>query len=294
MDEMWQRHKSFILQVVVGGVLFLVAFFVMRSMYGDQNDPDNVRKRNVTRKGELEAKLAAGHAPDAHSIQDQRTIADDAEKARQALARRVASVAGSDAKASDADRERAYVAENVARILEVIGKPDDGYVALYQQVPQACLSRLRDLSRAVLVGKAAQVGKEIDESLGLTTSFADEDVPEALHGLAIVTDVYARCLAKEHIDKIASVRITARSTFPEMNDATLVTSIGVHFELIGDPADIGEVLRSFNAADRKDLRMTVLDSIDFIVPLSPDEDTVKASFNVAGLRYASRKQAEGN
>jgi hypothetical protein len=293
MDEMWQRHKSFILQVVVGGVLFLVAFFVMRSMYGDQNDPALVRDKNAARKKELEAKLSGGHAPSARSIQEQRTIAENAERDKQALAKRVASVAGADAK-NDADRERAYVSESIARVLENIGKQDDGYLALYQQVPQACLSRLRDAARAVLIGKAAQAGKEIDESLGLTAGFADEDIPEALNGLAIVTDVYVRCLARDHIDKVTSVRITARSTFPEMNEVNLVSSIGVHFELIGDPLDVGEVIRSFNAVDKKEQRMTVLESIDFIVPLSPDEDTVKASFNVAGLRYESRKQAEGN
>jgi hypothetical protein len=293
MDEMWQRHKSFILQVLVGGVLFLVAFFVMRSMYGDQNDPRVVQDKNASRKTELESKISSGHAPSAPSIETQRSIAANADKEKQALAKRVASVAGSGAK-SDADRELAYVRENIARVLENIGKQDDGYVALYQQIPQACLSRLRDAARAVLIGKAAQAGKEIDESLGLTAGFADEDVPEALHGLAIVTDVYVRCLSKDHVDKVSSVRITARSTFPELNEVTLVSSIGVHFELIGDPADVGEVIRSFNAVDKKDQRMTVLESIDFIVPLSPDEDTVKASFNVAGLRYESHKQAEGN
>lgn len=294
MDEMWQRHKSFILQVIVGGVLFLVAFFVMRSMYGDQNDPEVVRKRNEARKTELEAKLTAGHAPAARSITEQKTFAESAEKEKHTLAKRVASVAGTDAKMSDADRERAYVSENIARVLENIQKQDDGYVALYQQVPQACLSRLRDAARAVLIGKAAQTGKEVDESLGLTSGFADEDIPEALHGLAIVTDVYVRCLAKDHIDKVTSVRITARSSFPEMNEVNFVSAIGVHFELIGDPADVAEVLRSFNAVDKKEARMTVLESIDFIVPLSADEDTVKASINVAGLRYESHKQAEGN
>jgi hypothetical protein len=294
MDEMWQRHKSFILQVLVGGVLFLVAFFVMRSMYGDQNDPEKIRAKNELRKKELQAKLDEGHAPSAASIREQREIADNADKEKQALAKRVASVAGSDAKMSDADRERAYVSENIARVLENIGKQDDGYLALYQQVPQACLSRLRDAARAVLVGKAAQAGKEIDEALGLGQAFADEDIPEALHGLAIVTDVYVRCLAEDHVDKIASVRISPRSSFPEQNEVSLVSAIGVHLELHGDPGDVNEVLRSFNAVDNKAVRMTVLESIDFIVPLSADEDTVKASFNVAGLRYQSRKQAEGN
>ena len=69
-------------------------------------------------------------------------------------------------------------------------------------------------------------------------------------------------------------------------------SIGVHIEIVGQPADVFEVIRSFNSVGKKE-RMTVLESIDYIVPLSPDEDTVKASINNAGLRYETHTQSEG-
>lgn len=298
MDEMWQRHKSFILQVIVGGVLFLVAFFVMRSMYGDQNDPEKVQARNAGLLSELQSKLKNGKAPSSRSIAEQREIAQNAEKAKWALAKRVASVAGADVK-SEADRRRAYVRENIAWTLQTLDAIDksqtrtiDVFVDRFDKVPQACLSSLRDAARNVLAGKAAQTGKELDESLGLS-SYPDEEIPEALHGLAIVTDLVARCLAAPGIEKVLGLRVSSHSSFPENTGISFVSAIGVHIELVGQPGDVVHVLRSLNAAAEKDQRMTVVESIDYIVPLSQDEDTTKASINVVGLRYESEKQAEG-
>jgi hypothetical protein len=288
MDEMWQRHKSFIVQVMAGGVIFLIAYFVMNSMYGDQNDPVAVRKRNVSKYDDLRKKLDTSHAPDAASIEQQRQIAAAAEAEKMKLARTVASVAGLGAK-HDAEREAAYVKESIDWTLANIQRPDAGYVAMYSRVPQACLSGLRDASRQVLVGRAAQSGKEIDEALGLT-AYPDDEIPEALHGLAIVTDLVGRALSHTGIEKVASIRVATRSTFPENNSVSLVRAIGVHMELIGDPKDVAELLRSFNTVGQGAQRMTVLESVESIVPISQDEDTVRASFNVVGLRYASETQ----
>lgn len=293
MDEMWQRHKSFILQVLVGGVLFLVAFFVMRSMYGDENDPERARARNVSRRDELRKKLDEGRAPDQASIEEQKRIADAAEKRRGELVRRVASVAGADAGARDADREKAYVLENIQWTATVLQKDPAPFAARFERVPQACLSSLRDEARSALVSKAAQAGKDLDESLGLS-AYPDHEVPQALHGLAIVTDLASQCLdPKSGIDKVLSLRVSARSTFPETNEVPFVSAIGVHMEVEGAPLAVSNFLRSLNAADRTDRRMMVLESVDSIVPISADEDTVKASFNLVGLRLKTEKPAEG-
>lgn len=288
MDEMWQRHKSFIVQVVAGGVLFLIAYFVMNSMYGDQNDPANVRKRNVTNYAALQKKLDTSHAPDAGSIAQQKQIAAAAESEKLKLVKSVASVAGLGSK-RDADREAAYVKESIEWTLANIQKQDEGFVALYDQVPQACLSKLRDAARQVLVGKAAQTGKDIDEALGLT-AYPDDEIPEALHGLAIVTDLVSRALSRPGIEKVVSIRVATRSTFPENNSVSLVRAIGVHLEVHGDPKDVAEFVRSFNAAGQGAQRLTVLESVESIVPLSQDEDTVRAAMNVVGLQYASETQ----
>jgi hypothetical protein len=298
MDEMWQRHKSFILQAIVGGVLFLVAFFVMRNMYGDQNDPEKVQARNAGLLSELQSKLKNGKSPSARSISEQRDIASSAEKAKWALAKRVASVAGADVK-SESDRTKAYVRENIAWILESLDGIDktqkrtlDVFVDRFDKVPQACLSSIRDAVRNVLAGKAAQTGKEIDETLGLS-GYPDDEIPEAIHGLAIVTDLVSRCLAKPGIEKVLALRVSAHSSFPEQTGISFVSAIGVHMEMVGQPSDVVQVLRSMNAAEQKELRMTVIESIDYIVPLSQEEDTTKAAINVVGLRYESQKQAEG-
>ena len=290
MDEMWQRHKSFILQLMAGGVVFLIAYFVMQSMYGDQNDPEVVRARNVAKMQDLNKKLDSKRAPDAPSIEQQKAIAAAAEEERNKLARRVSSLAGLESK-RDTEREAAYVKESIDWALANIQRPDDGYVDLFNRVPQACLSRLRDASRQVLVGRAAGSGKEIDETLGLT-AYPDDEVPEALHGLAIVTDLVSRALARPGIDKVVSIKVATRSMFPENNEVSLVRAIGVHLELIGEPADVAEFLRSLNAVGQAAQRMTVVETVDSIVPISPDEDTVKASINVVGLRYASETKTK--
>ena len=285
MDEMWQRHKSFILQVLAGGVMFLIAYFVMNSMYGDQNDPEVVRTRNAAKLQELTKKVDGKHAPDAPSIEQQKTIAATAEKQKQELASRVSSVEGLGSK-RDAEREAAYVKESIDATLANIQRPDDGYVDLFNRVPQACLSRLRDASRQVLAGKAAQTGKEIDETLGLT-AYPDDEIPEALHGLAMVTDLVGRALARPGVDKVTTIRVATRSTFPENNEVSLVRAIGVHFELIGEPADVADFLRSLNAVGQPAQRMTVVESVEAVVPISQDEDTVRASINLVGLQYVS-------
>jgi hypothetical protein len=143
----------------------------------------------------------------------------------------------------------------------------------------------------VLAGKAAQSGKIIDETLGLS-AYPDDEIPEALHGLAIVTDLVGRALARPGIEKVVSIRISTRSTFPENQNENQprvdVRAIGVHMDLYGDPKDVYEFLRSLNAPGKGEPRLTVVESVESIVPIAPqDEDTVKASINVVGLQYAS-------
>jgi hypothetical protein len=293
MDEMWQRHKSFIVQVLVGGVLFLVAFFVMRSMYGDENDPERVRAKNASRLDDLRKKLEEGNAPDAASIAEQRRIADLAETRKGEMARRVASVAGAAPDAKDADRERAYVGENIQWTASVLQRDPAPYAARYDRVPQACLSSLRDDSRGFLTSKAAQNGKELDETLGLT-SFPDHEIPQVLHGLAIVTDLASACLDPgSGIDKVLSLRVSARSSFPETNEVNVVSAIGVHMEIQGDPLAVAGFIRKLNEPASETKRVVVLESVESIAPLSADEDIVKASINLVGLRYKADKPAEG-
>jgi hypothetical protein len=290
MDEMWQRHKSFILQLIVGGVIFLVAFFVMRGMYGDQNDPEVVQKKNAQKKIDLNKKSDELHAPTPSSIGQQKSVADLAEKTKWDFTKRVASVAG--LKQKDADRERAYVKESVTWAYQTIGRTDvDTTVGMYDQLPQAALSGLASAIRGSLQGRAAQTGKEIDETLGLGGGFPEEEIPQVMHALAIVSEIAGRCLAKDKIDKVTSIRITPNSRFPEEQDVNFVSGVDVHLEITGDPREVNEVIRSLNAVGKPD-RMIVLSSIDGIVPLSTEEDTVKASINVVGLRYKSA--AEGN
>jgi hypothetical protein len=286
MDEMWQRHKSFILQLFLGGVVFLVLFFVMRSNYGDSHDPEQIQKKNKSRLEELEGKSRQGKAPSTSVIAEQKVVAEKAAAAKWALVDRVASRGGRDPKSKDADREKAYVKESITAVLDVIGKKyDDHWLELYDRLPQACLSSVGQEARTALVGRAAQSGKEIDELLGLGGGFQSDEIPEVLQGFAVETDVVSRFLAKPRISRITNIRITPHGAFPENNGILFMGAVGVHLEVVGHPADVYDVLRSFNGTDRKEGRMVVLESVEQISPLSPDEDDVRAVINVVGLRY---------
>jgi hypothetical protein len=292
MDEMWQRHKSFILQVFVGAVVFLVAFMVMRSTYGDANDPAQIRKKNQSRLNDLKDKLQKGKAPAQSSIAQERGVADGADRSKWELAKRVASIAGTDRKMSESDRDRAYVRENINLTLALIGQEDTGgaLAATYDQQPQTCLSGVANKARSAVGGQAAQTGKDVESSLGVG-AFAEEDIPEALHGLMIVTDVVKRCLARPRVDKVQNIAITARTTFPSNAlefPVNSVSAVGVTMELVGDPTDVSEVIRSFNVPGKAD-RMIVLESVEYVQPLSADEDTVRAKIRAVGLRYKAER-----
>jgi len=240
-------------------------------MYGDYNDPDRVRVKNAARLKELQAKSSEGHAPSADSIATQREIAKRAATTKTDLVKHVASIAGRDDKTPDAEREKAYVRENILWILTNIGRQSEveAFVAQFSTLPQACLSRLRDAARSALVSKAAQSGKAIDETNGVSAGYAEDEIPAALHGLAIVTEVMGRGLAKGGIDSIQAVRVSPHSTFPEVNGVNFVSAIGVHLEFVGDPADIAELLRSFNSVGKPDQKLTVLESDEYVVPMGP-------------------------
>jgi hypothetical protein len=285
MDEIWQRHKAFILQVFVGSVFFLVAFFVMSKTFGGSDDPQ-IRQAANAKSLEAARSLAKdGRAPDKAAIRDQTDIAVAAEKQKEELAARVASTAATDDE---------YVQENIRAVLSAIGDAADydNCWGLYKQFRQACISRLREKSRGALVGRAAQSGKEIDELLGLGQGFQDDEIPAAIHGLAIVTDVVGRCLARERVDSVSTIRIEPRTRLADDFGVTTITGLEVHMEIVGDPAEVVDVLRSFNPVNKPQQKMVVLRSLEGLVPLRQDEDTVKAVVNLVGLRARAEKKAE--
>jgi hypothetical protein len=290
MDEMWQRHKSFILQLIAGGIVFLVLFMVMRSNYGDVNDPSRIESQNKGTKDELEEKSRKGKAPSSSTIAEQKAVADKGAAAKHALIERVASFGGRDDQAKNADREKAYVRESITATLAVLGKKyDDQWMDMYSRQPQTCLSAIHAEARTALVGRAAQSGKEIDELLGLGAGFQSDEIPEVLQGFAIQTDVVSRLLSKPGVARINNLRITPHSGFAEANGISFMAGVGIHMDVVGDPTDIYEVVRSFNAPDR---RMVVVESIEGVSPVSPDEDEVKATLNLVGLRYTQAKEGE--
>ncbi|MCE9634152.1 MAG: hypothetical protein K8T90_00475 [Planctomycetes bacterium] len=278
MDEIWQRHKTFILQCIIGGLAFLIALVVMSNSYSGTKE---IKDLNVSGKRDLDKRIADGTAPSAKSIAAQKQKAEDAKNQIRDMSAKVASLA----------QDEDYVRENIVWILSTIEKPAveaERFLTLYKQLPQTCLTSVREEARSVLVGRAAQKGRQIDESFGLSAGVDETEVPGALHALAIVCDVMRRALDKDGIQAVSDIRVNPRNAVG--SDLSWISGVDVRVSLVGDPDDVMSVIRSFNQLDPKMNRMTVVREVESILRRSPDEDTVKASIALYGLQ---QKGAQG-
>lgn len=272
MDEIWQRHKTFILQCVIGGFAFLIALVLITNAYSGTKD---LQSANRSLKDGLQKKVADKSAPNAASIAAQKQKAEDALGQIRAMSGLVASqTQGED-----------YVRENIVWTLALIGRPRtdaEQYMGIYKQLSQTALTSVREAARSVLIGEAAQKGKTIDETFGLAAGVADEEVPGALHALAMVCDVIRRALERDGIAAVTDVRVNPRNVLDR--DLSWVQGVEVRLSITGDPDDVGGLLRSFNVPDARMQRMTVLREIESITRRSPDDDTVKANVVLLGLQ----------
>lgn len=289
MDEIWQRHKSFILQVLTGGIVLLIALVVMGNVFsGPADDPAELQRVNKLNKDKLDKMLAQKQAPSANSIAEQKRRADLAESQIRKMASEVASLAQGDA----------YVRENLAWIAQVIGKGEpevDAWMGLYKNLPQTCLSKVREEVRGALVGRSAQLGRNLDESMGLIQGYEDEDVPVALHGLAIVAEVVDRALTidvagdgKKVIASIGELRILPRNALNP--DLTWIFGFRVHVSFTGDPDAVTAIKRSFNSIENRRQRMVVLDEVESQTRPRREEDDVKVQLQLMGLVHRGVSQ----
>lgn len=290
MDEIWQRHKTFILQCVMGGIVFLIALAIMSNAYSGADDPEELQRINASKRRALLDKVNRGNAPSARSIEAQKDLARQADEQIRKMAGEVASL-------SEGDE---YVRESILWILENAGLPEtsaDQYMNLYRQLPQTALSRLREDARAALVNRTALDRVELDESLGIGGGIADDEVPMALHGLALTTDLVRRVLERNRADpsgkaRVQSVRdlkVTPRNGLDK--DLTWIAGLDVRATLVGDPDPVLSTMRSFNSLSNPRKRMTVVSRIDSITRPSADDDAVKATFTVLGLQHKGVKGA---
>lgn len=293
MDEIWQRHKTFLLQVLLGGLAFLIALGVMSNSFSGADDPEELARINVSKKASLQKAVDEKRAPSAGAIASQRERAADAERQIREMASMCASLEEGDE----------YVRENILWTVRNIGGQEASvatYFNLYKQIPQTCLSRLREEARAALVARASQDRVAIEETLGFGGAVADDEVPMALHGLALVTDVIRRVLetnatwdpeGKRKVTAVREIRVAPRNSLDR--DLTWIAGLEVHVALHGDPDPVFAVMRSFNSVENPMRRMTVFARIEGITrDKSGDEDAVKAAFVLLGLQHRGVKGAE--
>jgi hypothetical protein len=272
MDEIWQRHKSFILQCVIGGLVFLIALVVLTNAY---SGIEGAQTNNRSLVADLKKKVAAKEAPSKRSIDDQKRKAEDALQQIKNMGAQVASLAtGED-----------YVRENVRWVLAVLGRPEqdaERFVQIYRNIPQSALTTLRSEAQQVLGRRAAQGGKQIDESFGLSGGLEDDEVPGGIHGLALVCEVISRALEHDGIAAVGDFRVNPRNQIDR--DIAWLSGIEVRLSMTGAPEDVTAVIRSFNRLEGQPRRMLVLKEVESIVRRSADEDTVKAVVVLYGLQ----------
>ena len=286
MDEIWQRHKTFIVQVAVGAIVLLIVLLVKSSMYDGPDDPASLEKKNDTALKEIRS--APG--PDQQSIDEQERTAKLAEEQIRSLASEIASLESGDA----------YVRENITRICALIEQGDrvDEFFSLYTQLPQTALSSLQGEIRTYFVGKAAQSGVELDERVGLTSGFQEDEVPLGIHGLAIVADVYRRALANPDIEGVQDVAITksaprARAGAQSNVSTSRLKSFRIKLTLLGFPSGVQQVVSSFNTRAGGADRNVVLDDI-VVKRVREEEDQVRADMSIAGVQYLVAAGQEGD
>ncbi|MCG3134060.1 MAG: hypothetical protein HMLKMBBP_01346 [Planctomycetes bacterium] len=289
MDEIWQRHKAFILQVVTGGIVLLIALVVMSNVFsGSSDDPAELQRVNKNNKDKLDKMVREKQAPSAASIAEQKRRADSAEAQIRSMASEVASLASGDA----------YVRENLTWIANVIGKGGaevEAWMNLYKNLPQTCLSKVREEVRSALVGRSAQLGRDLDETMGLVQGYDDEDIPVALHGLAIVAEVVDRAFAvdvagdgKKVVSAVADLRIQPRNALNP--DLAWIYGFRVHVSFTGDPDAVTMLKRSFNSLDNRQRRMIVLEEQESLLRPRREEDEVKVQLQLMGLVHRGVNQ----
>jgi len=290
MDEIWQRHKAFIVQCGIGTIVLLIAWAVHSGLY---DNIELMQGNNARQKDGLKKLLDEGLAPSATAIADQQAIAKQGQEQIESMARKVASIAPLGSNKVE------YVRENIRWLLTNIGREDETetFVGLYKSLPKTCLSKLREEARTVLTSRSAQMGREVDEALGIKTAFADDEVPIGIHGLAIVVDVIKRGLdisvpieTEERVGVIESfsdINVAVRNRRSKMNAGTEseVISFPVRMTVRGDPAAVIALLRAFNSLSNPVKRMTVVESIVGGERERVDKDRVRVTFNLLGLHH---------
>lgn len=272
MDEIWQRHKTFVLQCVIGGLVFLIALVVLSNAYSGIDIAQGNNRSLVT---DLKKRIDAKEAPSKRSIDEQKRKAEDALQQIRNMGSQVASLAAGED----------YVRENVNWVLAVLGRPKEDaerFVQIYRDIPQSALTKLRSEAQAELGRRAAQRGRQIDETFGLAGGLEDEEVPGGIHGLAIVCDVTSRALERDGIQAVGDFRVNPRNQIDR--DIAWLQGIEVRLSLTGLPDDVAAVIRSFSTLDSHVKRMTVVKEIESITRRSPDEDVVKAVVVLYGLQ----------
>lgn len=266
MDELWQRHKTFIVQCLIGGIAFLIGYFVMTSSY---DGIEQTQTGNQNLKSDLTKRIQSGKVPDPPSIKAQKQKAEDAQSQIRSMLAKVASTA----------QGEAFVRENCKWVLQIIGKPNadtevEAFLDLYRKLPLTCLTTVREEARSVLVSAAAQRGRQIDETFGLAGGVEPDEVPSALHALAIVCDVIAKSMELDRIASISDIRVAPRNVLDR--DLDWIQGAEIRMTISGEPEDVNRLIRGFNRTDSRSGRMTVLKEIESIARKNPDEDTVKA------------------
>jgi hypothetical protein len=235
VEELLQKHRSFVLAAGVGAFVFLLALLIRGcAVYGRDLGLD---RAGVQRKA---GELTRTPVPDEKYLKDLDRVVEAADARVAALAAEV----GRTAKG-----ERLWE-ECIGDVLAVIGEdtPENRaeFLGRARRLPSAAFSLLLERVRVSFQQKAATAGVEI-----VPSELGFEQVQEAnfaryLAGLAAAARIVDRAIALG-VDRVESIAVSgAMQGMGGTPDAPFLQSQALRFKFRGDPAALAELVRSVN------------------------------------------------
>jgi hypothetical protein len=223
IGDVWQEHRRFITIVGAGGLILLIGFFTISSIYSGKAarlSSEIDRARSAQRKDQLPP--------------------------------------GTDIRKIQADRER-LEKEALDLVSGVAHKPADKWT-LGPGVadPDLHYNQQIDVLRNGVLELAARRNVDVDQRLGLPDTFPGSraEIEHYLRGLSVVEAVVSTALAAEQVHEAGIARIErieiakAPKSKGDQRKVPFVTAIKVDFSVVGHPKAIDWMLKGL-AADTK-------------------------------------------
>lgn len=249
MDELLQKHRTFVISVAAGGLVFLLALLLRGCAVYDKDL--GLSRATVLRKSE---ELTKEPVPDERYLRDADRVVEAADARVADLARRIGRTSGGEA----------LWEECIADVLRVIGKDTPerrkDIMERARRLPSAAFSLLLEEARTVFSERAAAAEVEVvPQELGFE-QVQEANFARSLAAMAAMARVVDRAisLGVQRVETIAVGSSQAASGGTE-EDPFLRSQL-IRFRFSGEPGVLAELVKSVNDVDAGGRRL-VLDDV---------------------------------